>query len=51
MSRCKLNNRSEQYLIQDDSGGKVNIFGGVSIGHCKTKISYQHVSNSEWLTS
>ena len=30
--RCYL-----QYHIQGDSGGKVNIFGGDSIGHCERK--------------
>ena len=38
------------YLIQGDSGGKVNILGGDSIGHCEKIISYQQVSNSEWFT-
>ena len=30
------------------SGGKVNIFGGDSIGHSKKKL-YEHVSNYKWL--
>ena len=32
--------------IQGDSGGKANIFGGDSIGHCEEKRTY--VSHSEW---
>jgi hypothetical protein len=36
-------------VIQGDSGGKVNILGGNSIGHCEKKSSYEHVPNSEWL--
>jgi len=28
-------------------GGKVNILGGHSIGHCKQKCLYEHVSYSE----
>jgi hypothetical protein len=36
-------------LIQGDSGGKVNILGGDSIGHCEEKSSYEHVYISEWL--
>jgi len=35
-------------FIQGVSGEKVNIFGGVSIGHREKKISYDHASNSEW---
>ena len=35
--------------IQSDSGGKVNILGDDSIGHCETKSLYDQVSNSEWL--
>ena len=35
--------------IHRDSGGLVNILGGVNIGHCKKRSSYEHVSNSEWL--
>jgi hypothetical protein len=34
-------------IIQGDSGGKVNILGGDSIGHCEEKSSYEHVPNSE----
>ena len=34
--------------IQGDSGGKVNILVGDSIGHCEKKL-YDHVFNSEWL--
>ena len=37
--------------IQDDSGGKVNILGGDSIGHCEKKSSCENISNSEWLQS
>jgi hypothetical protein len=36
-------------LIQDYSGGKVNILGGDSIGHCEEKSSYELVPNSELL--
>ena len=35
-------------LIQDGSGGKVNILWGDSIGHCDKKSLYEHASNSEW---
>jgi hypothetical protein len=35
--------------IQGDIGGKVNILGDDTIGHCEKKSSYEHVSNSEWL--
>jgi hypothetical protein len=35
-------------FIQGVSGEKVNILRGVSIGHREKKISYDHVSNSEW---
>jgi hypothetical protein len=31
--------------IQGDSGGKVNILGGDSIGHCEKKSSYGHASD------
>jgi hypothetical protein len=34
--------------IQGDSGGKVNIFRGDSIGRCEKESSYERVSNSEW---
>jgi hypothetical protein len=37
--------------IQGDSGGKVNIFGDDSVGHCEEKCSYQREYNSEWLLS
>jgi len=37
------------YILLRDSGGKVNSFGGDSIGHCEKKSSYDHVSNSERL--
>jgi hypothetical protein len=37
------------YYIKGDSGGKVIILGGDSIGHCEKNSSYEHVSNSEWL--
>jgi hypothetical protein len=33
--------------MQGDSRGKVNIFGGDSIGHCEGKNSYERGSNSE----
>lgn len=37
-------------VTQGSSGGKVNILGGNSIGHCeKKKSSFEHVSTSEWL--
>ena len=32
--------------IQSSSGGKVNILGGDSIGHCEKKSSYQRGSGS-----
>jgi hypothetical protein len=35
--------------IQGDLGGKFNILGGDSSGHCEEKSLYEHVSNSEWL--
>jgi hypothetical protein len=36
--------------ILGDSKGKVNVLEGDSIGHYKgEKVSYGHVSNSEWL--
>jgi hypothetical protein len=38
-----------EVLIQGDSGGKVNILGGDSIGHCEVKSSFEHACNSEWL--
>jgi hypothetical protein len=34
--------------MQGDSR-KFNMLGGDSIGHCEKKVSYEHVSNSEWL--
>jgi len=36
--------------IQGVPGGKVNILGGHSIGHCKQKCLYEHVSYSERFT-
>jgi hypothetical protein len=33
--------------IQNVPGGKVNILGGISIGHSKQKTLYEHVSYSE----
>jgi hypothetical protein len=36
------------YDIMGNSGGKVQILGGDSIGHCDKKV---HMSNSEWLLS
>jgi hypothetical protein len=38
-----------KFLLQGDSGGKVNILGGDSIDHCEKKSLYGHVSNSELL--
>jgi hypothetical protein len=35
--------------LQGDSGRKVNILGGDSIGHCEKKSLYGHVSISERL--
>ena len=35
--------------IQGDSGGKVSIFGGYSVGHCEKNTSHEHVSISEQL--
>jgi len=35
--------------IQGDSGGKVNVLGSDTIGHCeKEKSTFDHVSHSEW---
>ena len=34
---------------EGDSGGKVNILGRDTVGHCETISSYEHLSNSEWL--
>jgi hypothetical protein len=39
----------KQVQIQNDSVGKITILRGESISHCEEKISYKHVSNSEWL--
>jgi len=39
----------KQVQIQSNSVGKITILGGDSISHCEEKISYKHVSNSEWL--
>ena len=36
------------YVIQDDSGGKINILAGESISHCQKK-NHMNMSNSEWL--
>jgi hypothetical protein len=36
-------------IMQGDSGGKVSILGGESIGPCEEKSSYEHVSNSKSL--
>ena len=41
--------RSLTCYTQSNSVGKVNIFGGGSIGNCVRKISYEHVSNYDWL--
>jgi hypothetical protein len=35
--KCGKFNIKEDILIQSDSGGKVNILGGESIGHCEKK--------------
>ena len=35
--------------IQNDSGGKVNNFGGYSVSKCEKISLYEHVFNSEWL--
>ena len=34
--------------VQGDLGGKGNIVGGDSIGHCEKNSLYERVSNSEW---
>jgi hypothetical protein len=50
----EISKKFEVYLfqIQVDSGGKVSILGGDSIGHCeKKKSSREHTANSEWLLS
>ena len=39
----------EELNVQGDSGGKVNILGGDSIGRCDERSSYEHVYISEWL--
>ena len=36
--------------MHSDSGGKVNILGSESIGHCKKRSSYEHVSTSDMHT-
>jgi len=35
--------------IWGDSEGKVNILRGDSISHFEKKISYEHLSNPDWL--
>ena len=35
-------------IIQGDSGGKANILGGDSMGHCEVKRLYEQVYNYEW---
>ena len=35
--------------IHGDSREKINILGGENIGHCEKKISFEYVSNSQWL--
>ena len=35
-------------ITQGDSGGKINILQGDSIGHCEKNSSYEKVSNFEW---
>jgi hypothetical protein len=37
------------FIIQADSGGKVNIFEDYSISKCKKKISYENINNNDWL--
>jgi hypothetical protein len=50
---CYENKGKEQNMgeffdtMQGDSGGKVSILGGDSIGHCVKKESYKQVSYSE----
>jgi hypothetical protein len=36
-------------VMQGDSGGRLNIFGSYSIGHCERKNSYEYGSHSERL--
>jgi hypothetical protein len=43
-ARCNNKNMLQTVYIQDNSGGKVNILGGNSIGRCEKK---EYVSNSE----
>jgi hypothetical protein len=40
---------NNRYLLRDPYK-KVSIFGGVTIGHCNKKNSYEHVSISESLS-
>jgi len=35
--------------IEGDSGEKVNVLGADSIGHGEEKLSYERVTNYEWL--
>ena len=37
-------------FIQGDSGGKINVLGAYSIGHCEKKKFTLTVSTSEWFT-
>lgn len=45
----KCYHRFQVAVIQGDSTEKVNIFGGDSLGHGEKEISYDHLSNFEWL--
>jgi hypothetical protein len=54
LSQCRFKqnktiSKKDVCLIQGDSGGKVSILGGDSVGHCERKRSFEHVSNCEWL--
>ena len=46
--RILISSFKYQDAIQSDSGGKVNILAGYSIGHFEKRSPYEHVSNSEW---
>jgi hypothetical protein len=50
--QCSLPIRESNLLsthIQGDSGGKVSVLGGDSIGYCEKESSYERVYNYEWL--
>ena len=46
--RCRRLNTVKADRIQGDSGGKVSVLGGDSIGHCEENV-YMNVCTFEWL--